>query len=113
VRVNVQTKRVDLAMRLGSITIIVEAKTSSGSSSQDVRDAFSQLKEYAWRVQKSRRNSPASMIVWALFEVRPDDDAVSFLEDHGVFVSWADARKRRIVHSRRTAQLSAIRKLGS
>jgi hypothetical protein len=109
----VQTKRVDLAMRLSSTTIIVEAKTSSRSSSQDVRDAFSQLKEYAWRAQKSRRDSRASMMLWALFEERPDNAAVSFLEDHGVLVSWADARKRRIVHSRRTARLSAIRKLGS
>ena len=107
---NVDTKRVDLAVKKGSTTIIVEAKTIKHRSAQDVRDAFSQLSEYRWR---STRNQGylKPVLLWALFEKEPKKDEVQFLEDHGLLVSWASRRHKRILHGPRTGRNPNVRQL--
>lgn len=111
-KVDVQTKRVDLAMRLGRQTLIVEAKTVNSDTSQEVRSAFAQLEEYAWRLQRGSRNQKRRVMLWALFEKQPTSDEIQFLEDHAILVSWATPRAGRIVHSVQTAKHPTIRRLG-
>jgi len=113
VKVNVQSKRVDLAMELGKQMLIVEAKTVNSSTSQEVRAAFAQLKEYAWRLHQGRNQSHQKVILWALLEKEPTPDEIRFLEDHSVLISWATHQLKRIVHSQKTALNPAIRSLGN
>lgn len=111
VQVDVKPMRVDLAMKRKNYTIIVEAKTISGSSAGDVRAAFAQLKEYGWRVERSKRNA-TNLILWALFEKEPKAGEIEFLEDQEIYVSWISQGKKRLVHGDRTSSKELIRSLG-
>jgi len=111
VQVDVKPMRVDLAMKRNNYTIIVEAKTFSGSSSGDVRAAFAQLKEYGWRVERSKRNA-TNLILWALFEKEPKSGEIEFLEDQEIYVSWISQGKKRLIHGDRTSRKELIRSLG-
>jgi len=108
--VNVDTKRVDLAVKKGRTTIIVEAKTIKHRSAQDVRNAFSQLFEYRWRSTKNQSH-PKPVLLWALFEQEPKADEVQFLEDHGLLVSWASRGYKRILHGPSTGRNPSVRRL--
>ena len=111
VQVDVKTKRVDLAMKRKNYTIILEAKTISGSSSEAVRAAFAQLKEYGWRVERSKRKD-TNLILWALFEKEPKSDEIEFLEDQEIYVSWISQGKKRLIHGDHTSRKELIRSLG-
>jgi len=111
IQVDVKPMRVDLAMKRKNNTIIVEAKTISVSSSEAVRAAFAQLKEYGWRIDRSKPNVP-NLILWALFEKEPKSSEIEFLEDQEIYVSWISAGEKRIIHSDRTARNELIRSLG-
>lgn len=111
VEVDVKPMRVDLAMKRKNYTIIVEAKTISGSSSGDVRAAFAQLKEYGWKVERSKRNA-SNLILWALFEKEPKSGEIEFLEDQKIYVSWISHGKKRLIHGYRTSKKVLVRDLG-
>jgi hypothetical protein len=111
VQVDVKPMRVDLAMKRKNYTIIVEAKTISGSSSGEVRAAFAQLKEYGWRVERSKRNA-TNLILWALFEKEPKSGEIEFLEDQDIYVSWISQGKKRLIHGDHTSRKELIRSLG-
>ena len=95
---NVKPKRVDLAMKKGRNLLLAEFKTITGSTAQPVRDAFAQLREYAWRYRRSNGSTP-SLHLWAVFERQPVGDEIAFLEAEGIFVSWASRQNRRINHA--------------
>jgi len=109
-KVNIQNKRVDLAMGLGSQTLIVEAKTVKSNTSQEVRGAFAQLEEYAWRLRQGQ-SKKRRLLLWALFEKEPTTDEIHFLEDHSILVSWVTRRGKRLVHSSQSAMHPVIRNL--
>jgi hypothetical protein len=111
-KVKVQSKRVDLAVKLGRTTLIVEAKTISSDTSPEVRAAFAQLFEYRWRIQRGERSARSDVQLWALFEKRPTDDEIGFLEDQSILVSWAAASQRRICHGPHTAVSPIVKRLG-
>jgi hypothetical protein len=111
-RVDVQSKRVDLAMKKGGKTIIVEAKTVSKTTATEVRAAFAQLVEYGWRTERKARTAGSKPLLWALFEVEPTKEEIEFLEDQSIFVSWVSNRNKRIIHSEKTGQHAVIRSLG-
>lgn len=111
VQVDVKPMRVDLAMERKNNTIIVEAKTISFSSSEAVRAAFAQLKEYGWRIDRSKPNA-TNLILWALFEKEPKSGEIEFLEDQEIYVSWISAGKKRLMHSDRTSRNELISSLG-
>lgn len=97
---DIKPKRVDLSMRKGSNILLAEFKTVTGSTAQPVRDAFAQLKEYAWRYRNaSARSRRFHLQLWAVLEKQPTADEVAFLEAEGVLVSWANRRNRRINHA--------------
>lgn len=104
---NIGAKRADLVMRRGSKLLLVEAKTIGSSTNEAVRAAFAQLAEYAWLYQKGHPKGPVAA-QWALFESRPTEDEVRFLEDHGVQVTWASRSSRRLVHSAGTAAKASV-----
>ena len=111
-KVNVQPKRVDLAMKLGQISLIVEAKTVSADTAQEVRAALAQLLEYRWRIQRRKSSSKSEVVLWALFEKRPLEDEIEFLEDQSILVSWAASSKQRICHGPQTASKPIVKRLG-
>lgn len=112
VGVDVQSKRVDLAMKKGLTTIIVEAKTVSGATVGEVRSAFAQLMEYGWRVERRGKSKSARATLWALFEKEPKLDEIEFLEDHDILVSWISKKNKRVIHSKKTAKHPIVKQLG-
>jgi len=112
-RVNVQPKQVDLAMSKGHWMLIVEAKTVNHATSTEVRAAFAQLTEYAWRIRSQSHKASHKLLLWSLFEKQPEEDEIRFLEDHGILVSWVSSGRRRIYHSPKTARHSVVCALGS
>ena len=111
-KVNVQPKRVDLAMKVGRTTLVVEAKTVSSDTSLEVRAALSQLLEYRWRMQRHKSSSKSDVVLWALFERPPSEDEIEFLEDQSILVSWAASRLQRICHGPQTALKPIVKRLG-
>lgn len=111
IQVNVQNKRVDLAVKRRERTLIVEAKTVGSNTSQEVRAAFAQLAEYAWRIGQGRGRRGQDPLLWALFEKQPTHDEIRFLEHHSILVSWATPRSGCITHSLRTAKHPVVRNL--
>jgi len=112
-RVNVQPKQVDLAMSKGRCTLIVEAKTVSHATSTEVRAAFAQLTEYAWRIRRESGGEETRLVLWSLFEKKPEDDEIRFLEDHDILVSWVSQGRKRVLHSPKTARHRIALSLGS
>lgn len=112
-RVNIQPKQVDLAMSKGHQTLIVEAKTVNQVTSTEVRAAFAQLTEYAWRIRQRHEKKAQKLLLWSLFEKQPEEDEIRFLEDHGILVSWVSRGRRRIYHSAKTARHRVVYSLGS
>ena len=112
IQVNVQNKRVDLAVKRRERTLIVEAKTVGSDTSQEVRAAFAQLAEYAWRLGQGQGHRGQDPLLWALFEKQPRYDEIRFLEHHSILVSWATPSGGRITHSLRTAEHPVVRNLG-
>ena len=112
VGVDVQSKRVDLAMRKGATTIIVEAKTVSGATVGEVRSAFAQLMEYGWRVERRGKSKGMRATLWALFEKEPKLEEIEFLEDHNLLVSWISKKNKRVIHSKKTAKNPIVKQLG-
>lgn len=98
---DIGSKRADLVVQRGNDLVVVEAKTISKSTSDAVRAAFAQLCEYAW-LYTQRENSVLTPLKWALFESEPDAQAVQFLEDHDIVVSWSSKSKRRFFHGPRS-----------
>jgi hypothetical protein len=99
---DVRPKRVDLAMKKGRQVVLVEAKTLGARSSTtgEARAAFAQLADYSWRYWREHRNAVTAR--WALFERKPNDDDVEFLEHHGILVTWASTQRRVLIHGPRT-----------
>jgi hypothetical protein len=112
VRVNVKPMQVDLAMRRGNRTLIVEAKTVSGATSPQTRAAFAQLCEYNWRLSRTSSTTSTRPILWALFEKEPEADEIEFLEHHKILVSWVSRKKGRFFHGPATTKQAIIRNLG-
>jgi hypothetical protein len=112
VPVDVETKRVDLAVRKGRQTLIVEAKTISKLTSSEVRAAFAQLSEYSWRFSKNLKKTAPRPLLWAVFEKRPKLDEIAFLEHHSILVSWTSRGKKRLIHSAATALNREVQALG-
>jgi len=112
VRVNVKPMQVDLAMRRGSRTLIVEAKTVSGATGPQTRAAFAQLCEYNWRLSRTSSTTSTRPILWVLFEKEPRRDEINFLEDHGICVSWVSRKRGRFFHGPATAKQAIVRTLG-
>ena len=104
VRINVKPMHVDLAMRRGNRTLIVEAKTVSEATLSETRSAFAQLHEYRWRFMRGQRLRTNRTILWAVFEKEPKDHEVMFLEHHGILVSWASRGVRRFIHGPATSR---------
>lgn len=101
---DVGSKKVDLAMSRRGRILLLEAKTVNGSTSGAVRSAFAQLAEYSW-LHSDRNGIPTSTITqWGLFERRPSEDEIRFLEAQGVMVTWALPSARRLVHGIATAR---------
>jgi hypothetical protein len=111
VEIKSDSKRVDLAMRKGPSTIIIEAKTITNNSMSEVRAAFAQLTEYSWRHLRNSRTELKKPILWAFFESEPKQDEIEFLEDHSILVSWISCRDKRIIHSRKTIANSIVKGL--
>jgi len=99
---DVAPRRVDLAMAKGRRVLLIEFKTITRSTFKPVREAFAQLHEYDWRNQMLHPRDLRKVHRWAVFERRPDDDDIQFLEDSGLLVSWASKRSRRLVHGDET-----------
>jgi hypothetical protein len=112
VRVNVRPMQVDLAMRRGNRTLIVEAKTVSGATGPQTRAAFAQLCEYNWRLSRTSSTTSTRPILWALFEKEPEADEIEFLEHHKILVSWVSRKKGRFFHGPATAKQAIISTLG-
>jgi len=112
VDVDVQSKRVDLAMKKGSTITIVEAKTVSGATAGEVRSAFAQLMEYGWRVEQKGKPKIRKPLLWAIFEKEPKMDETEFLEDHLILVSWVSKKSKRMIHGEKTAKHLVVRALG-
>ena len=110
--VDVQSKRVDLAMKKGNATIIVEAKTVSGTTAIEVRSAFAQLVEYGWRTERRARSPRSKPLLWALFETQPKSEEIEFLEDQSILVSWVSKTNKRVIHSGKTGRNAVVRNLG-
>jgi hypothetical protein len=111
-KVNVQSKRVDLAMKLGRATLIVEAKTVRADTAPEVRAALAQLLEYRWRMQRHKSSSKSDVVLWALFERPPSEDEIGFLEDQSILVSWAASSQQRICHGPQTVSKPIVKRLG-
>jgi hypothetical protein len=111
-KVNVQSKRVDLAMKLGRTTLIVEAKTVRADTAPEVRAALAQLLEYRWRMQRHKSSSKSDVVLWALFERPPSEDEIGFLEDQSILVSWAASSQQRICHGPQTVSKPIVKRLG-
>lgn len=111
VGIDVQSKRVDLAMKKGATTLIVEAKTVSGATANEVRSAFAQLMEYGWRVERKGKPKVPKPLLWAVFEKEPKQDEIEFLEYHMIMVSWVSKKSHRIIHSNKTARKLSTRGL--
>lgn len=109
VTIDVKPKFVDLAVRKGRKTVIIEAKTIGTSTTIEARGAFAQLAEYSWRFQRGKPS--ADVVKWALFERKPSDDDVEFLEHYGLLVSWASASKRVLEHGARTLRHPVVQGL--
>jgi hypothetical protein len=107
---DVNPRRVDLAMRKGRHLLLMEFKTFNASPRAAVREAFAQLHEYRWRYQRAHPNLRRTIHPWSIFERKPDDDDVAFLEAFDVLVSWADRSRRRMSHGDRT--LPKLRSVG-
>jgi len=101
-RFDVAPMHVDLAMAKGHRVLLIEFKTISGATRKPVREAFAQLHEYAWRHQMRNPNDVRKVHSWAVFERRPGDDDIHFLEDSGLLVSWASTQARRLLHGDET-----------
>jgi hypothetical protein len=112
VPVDVETKRVDLAVRKGRQTLIVEAKTISKLTAREVRAAFAQLSEYSWRFSKNLSRTAPRPLLWAVFERQPKADEIAFLEHHSILVSWTSHGKKRLIHSAATALNPEVQALG-
>jgi len=111
-KVDVQSKHVDLAMKVGRTTLVVEAKTVSSDTPLEVRAALAQLLEYRWRMQRHKSSSKSDVVLWALFERPPSEDEIEFLEDQSILVSWAASRLQRICHGPQTALKPIVKRLG-
>jgi hypothetical protein len=107
---DVNPRRVDLAMRKGRHLLLMEFKTFNASPRAAVREAFAQLHEYRWRYERAHPSLRRTIHPWSIFERRPDDDDVAFLEAFDVLVSWADRSRRRMTHGDRT--LPKLRSVG-
>ena len=112
VAVDVATKRVDLAVRKGRQTLIVEAKTIPKLTAREVRAAFAQLSEYSWRFSKTLKATAPRPMLWAVFEKQPKADEIAFLEHHSILVSWTSHGKKRLIHSAATAMNREVQSLG-
>jgi len=99
-------------MKLGRATLIVEAKTVSADTDQEVRAALAQLFEYRWLIQRRKSSSISDVVLRALFEKRPSEDEIEFLEDQSILVSWAASRQQRICHGPQTASKPIVKRLG-
>jgi hypothetical protein len=97
-----QRRRADLAMMKSKRILLIEFKTIKASTTQPVRDAFSQLHEYKWRYRNRYPSARNAIHLWAIFERQPSADDLSFLEDSGLLVSWVDKKMRRVLHNERT-----------
>ena len=97
---DVAPRRVDLAMAKGSHILLAEFKTIGRSTYKPVREAFAQLHEYAWRRRALQKKDNRQVLLWAIFESKPQQDDVEFLEDADVLVSWANRSTTRIQHGK-------------
>ena len=112
IAIDVRPKRVDLAMSKGGKTVIVEAKTVSGQTIDEVRAAFSQLVEYGWRAKRQMKSIKEQPVLWALFEKEPKPEEVEFLHDQSILVSWVSKSGRRVIHSLQTSAVPFVNELG-
>jgi hypothetical protein len=77
---DVGSMKVDLAMAHNGETLVVEAKTITGSGSGAVRAAFAQLAEYSWKYRDLNELTTSAIRSWAFFEFDPTLDEIRFLE---------------------------------
>jgi hypothetical protein len=112
VRVNVKPMQVDLAMRRGNKTHIVEAKTVSGATGPQARAAFAQLCEYSWRLSRASSKTSVQPVLWAIFEKEPNREEIQFLEHYKILVSWTSRSKGRFFHGHATGSHPIVKALG-
>jgi len=93
-----------IARRSRDVLVVHAAgrSTGSGSRSEDATAAFGRLCEHRWSIERSSPDLHAQVRSWLAFATRPPGDAVAFLEDEGVFVTWlqADGRVEMTTRSR-------------
>lgn len=83
-----------IARRSRDVLVVHAAGRSTGSKSEDATAAFGRLYEHRWSIERSSPELHAQVRPWLAFAVRPPVDAVAFLEDEGVFVTWLQAGGR-------------------
>jgi hypothetical protein len=83
-----------IARRSRDVLVVHAAARTAGSTSEDATAAFGRLCEHRWFIERSSPDLHVQVRSWLAFATRPPGDAVAFLEDEGVFVTWLQAGGR-------------------
>ena len=85
--------RIDLIGVKNNLVVIVEGKTNKlGHGREEARQAFGQLYEYLWFIERSTNKILQSKL-WIAFQQKPNKSVIEFLEDYNFIVSYIENRK--------------------
>jgi hypothetical protein len=83
-----------IARRSRDVLVVHAAGRSTRSRSEDAAAAFGRLCEHRWSIERLSPDLHVQVRSWLAFTTRPPGDAVAFLEDQGVFVTWLQGGRR-------------------
>ncbi len=85
--------RIDLIGVKNNLVVIVEGKTNKlGHGREEARQAFGQLYEYLWFIERSTNKILQSKL-WIAFQKKPNKSVIEFLADYNFIVSYIENRK--------------------
>ena len=82
-----------LVARRGRDLVVVHAEPS-GSSRPDRARAVGELREHRWSLQRAHADHRLALWGWLAFTARPPTEALAFLEDEALIVTWRQSGGR-------------------
>lgn len=77
-----------IARRVRDVVVVDVERIRVGRGREEALAALGPLREQRWRLERQERELRLRSSLWIAFTARPNDDAVGFLEDEEILVSW-------------------------
>jgi hypothetical protein len=74
--------------RVRDVVVVDVERIRSGRGREEALAALGPLRELRWRLDRTASELRLRLSTWIAFTARPDDQAVAFLEDEDILVSW-------------------------